>query len=1194
MDTQTIGGFSCDATTPSGNSPYYQLTSPPTAPIYQPLECESLSAQGPFPYYALNTSPDITPVQLQPHPDTGVVPNPSGGSEAGGPLFFPVGQTTSQAFSVGPYGGAAPVSSGQVGYGISALQYAKNSSYFVPASSTIPPGQPPSEAPYGLALAAPAITDTIPVIFSTAGIVGSPTLIYEIFWQPAQFPSEFWSSALAQPILTPNGPTTDYTASATNLSSATIYKMYASVRNGFGAQLSPVTTFSTPGGGVPPGGSLSTPAQVPSGNNSTVQVQFFTTGLTGNPYPALYVDWGTTTTPTTRVLANIVPGTPATYRASVSGLTPATDYYFKAVADNGNAPAITTAVAGPFRTGGSNSPSSAPPAPVVSGTPTISSISVTVNVAGITGTPTPSFILSYGTTIACSESFGQMTRNGNVASATVTGLAANTAYYFRATATNGVPTDKPGIISAPIYTAGTPGGTPPRGNAGQFTPYKNATVSPNPSDTTISLICNPASIVGSPNPQFKLLYGLTSDPVTDPNALSVPINAFPILPAITGLIPATKYYFRAVAFNGVSPDFLSGIANYTTTGSGGNTPPSGPPTVPVVSTPAPTSTTITASFSAANITGSPTLAYTLGFSDVSGGPYQFAPALRDGTTDTYYATITNLTPSTPYYFVSKVSNSFPPDQTSAQSAPISTTAGPAPTRLKTNLVTPFLLQGPRFGATPGAWTAIDYYINNAAVGATYQVGGTTATGQQIFASMYAGTIGDAGNATGSTPPCQYAGACIADQPFAALGGTGAANYSDVYLKLVQQHIKGSGRVLACWGGFYADILGLFGPYVPKGFPGTTQPTAVEVVKSFLYNYCGITAGNTNPLGWVRTNASGNSGYTFNYDGLILDFENVGNGNPLNSWPYPPPPTPPDSKELIQNPIYPPYIQALADIPAAYYAIAPTLFLGNAPVSLSLVQDEGQTNICASNTALGTWFAFQTATVAPTAGAYNPSPSAALNHPSQLCYFDDIFVQFYNEYADYYLGGKYFANLLACWGYVALEAQKLGKKKTTINLGLANGEILPGGSPPWKAAAQGPTPQLNNQSGPPYTYWFPQYCKASPPNNTSNTAYDTWPDTGVAKDPTSVAVAIATANTILRTAQNNQNLQPSDWLSGMGFWAGGGATTTAKAVYTSGNPLSPGSILPAGQTYCWSDAQYPAPDPQWFVGSTFNVPINSTL
>jgi len=1229
MDNQTIGGFSCDATTPSGNAPYYALAARPGTPPFQPLECESLQASRPYAYYGLETAPTPLPGQRFPTPNVGVVPNPDGGSTTAPPIVYPVGQTTSKAFSVGPYGSAAPVQSSPASYAMSAIQYAKNSSYFVPTANAgpnpPPPPPPPSGAPsgppFGIALAAPATQTAIPVIFDTAGIIGTPPLIYEVYYTLADGSNP--QTVLAQPVLVtvPGSASTLYTAAIQDLQPSTGYIMTPSVRNGFGKQVGTSGNYSTLGPQTAPTGTLTTPTQFASADNTSITVIFTAENVKGNPAPSYNMYWGLAPNQyPTSLSAGLIPGTTNQYVAVLTPATPGTDYYFRAFATNGVSPDLVSGNAGPFRTATGTSPNKAPPAPVVSGTPTVNSITMTVDVTGITGTPTPSYIL-YADTVSPPITNGvsvPMTVSGNTASATVADLSGATNYYFQAVAANGVPTDKTGPVSAAVRTAGGGAGTAPNGPQGTYQPVvdpKNP-----PTDTTVNLILlNVDKLRGTPWPTTKLYYtpfSSSTEPATFPGAPFIPINLpqnYPsttfVCPQIAGLLAGTQYYFQVAATNGVSPDFFSGVSFATTAGtpSPTNTPPSGPPTAPNASEV--TATTITGIFSIAGVTGNPAPAYSLGFSTAADGPFTYIPT-TDLSGSTFGATITGLKPSTTYYLVSKASNGVAPDQISASSMQ-TTSAAPPPSALKTNLVAPFFLQGPRYGSTPGAWTAIDYYINTAAVGATYQVGATAASGQQIFASMYAGTIGDAGNATGGSPPCQYAGACIADVPFAALGGSGAANYSDTYLKAVQTHMGSQGRVLTSWGGYLADILGLFGPYVPKGFPADAQPTSVDIVKSFLYNYCGV--GGANPLNWKRTNTSGNSGYTFYFDGLVLDFENVGNGNYQNNYPYPPPAKPPTTQELNRQSMYQGYVQALGDIPATYYEFAPDLFLGNAPASLSIVSDQGQTNICAANTAFGTWFPFLTATEAPTAGGYNKKESLALNHPQQLSYMDDIFVQFYNESADYYLGGQYFSNLVACWGYVALEAQKLGRKKTTINIGLARGNIIAGNpngvgpGNPAIAAAQGPTPPLapvgqKDPGAPPYTYWFPQYAQTSPPNNTDNADYETWPNNTPTVDPQHLAGSIEQANVILRTAQNNQNLQVSDWCSGAGFWAGSEATRMAQRIYNPSDSASPAQYMntpntfPAKQTYCWSDASYPAPDTQWALqgsgGTTYLVPIQN--
>jgi hypothetical protein len=845
-------------------------------------------------------------------------------------------------------------------------------------------------------------------------------------------------------------------------------------------------------------------------------------------------------------------------------------------------PAITKANANTplYGPASNNPPSTAPTTPLFL-TNTSNSVTVYFNAALVTGTPKPTFSILWGppggpyNTSVIAGNF-----SGSIYFATISGLTANEEIQCVSVATNSGGS-KQSLVSQ-IFSAATGEPVPP--NLPPGVPF---TVQGSPPANSITILTNAAGVTGDPTPIISFLYGTTTTPTTPITGFQVFPNGSLYVAVVGGLTASTAYYFQSVATNSAGSE-TSVVSAPITTGTGSGTPPNQPPTVPVVSG-TPTSNSITVTVDAAGITGTPPPTISLIYGPVITPNIPLAATLVSGTT--YTATATGLLASTPYYFRSIADNGNTPSQISAVSAAISTAAATPLPPLATIVVLPFLLQGPRFGST-APWAGIDYYIATPATGATYSVGGTSAQGQQLFGSMYAGTVGSAGDVSGgAVPPVPYAGACTADQVFNAnFGAT-----SDAYLDSVQKKIANqSGLVLTSLGGFYADVLGLFGPYLPTGYPGPAQPTAQQVVQSFLYNFVGIQAPfNTNPLNWVRQNSNNTSSYQTYFDGLILDFENVGNGNPLNSFPYAPPSNPPAFPAEATNPKYAPYIAVLGNIPSQYYAINPDIFLGNAPVSLSLIADVGTTNICAANSALNTWYAFPTATVPPTVATYNSSSSLALNHPEQMSYMDDIFVQFYNETPDYYPGGQYFANLLACWGWVALEAQKLGRKKTTINLGMAKGNIIPGGSPPYKAAAQGPTPPLDGQSGPPYTYWYPQYATDSPPNATTaaqNTLF--WPNTSPAKDPTNVANAIKSANSILQSMTGNNNLVPSDWLSGMGFWAGGNATLMAKAIYDKNNTLSPENIIPGilphTYVYCWSDASYPAPDPLWPA----NLPITA--
>lgn len=827
----------------------------------------------------------------------------------------------------------------------------------------------------------------------------------------------------------------------------------------------------------------------------------------------------------------------------------------------------------------SNSPPSQAPTTPLFLSNTSTSISVSFNVGSVIGTPPPTFSVLWGNVggpYTNSVTAGRF--SGSLFFATISGLSSNQNIQCVSVASN----SSGSVQSLPSAILSTTDAVPSPPN---FPPTVPFTVQNPPPETSITILMNVAGVSGDPAPTYSFLYGTTTTPTTSVPAIQVFDDGSLYVAVITGLTASTAYYFQSVATNSAG-SVSSDVSSAITTGAGSGTAPNQAPTVPAVSG-TPSSNSITVTFDVAGITGTPTPSYNLLYGPTTTPTAPLVATLVSGTT--YTGTATGLSASTAYYFQSVAQNGISPDAVSAVSSAISTASAPVLPALQTNVVLPFLLQGPRFNAV-SPWAGIDYYIATPATGAVYTVGGNKAEGQQLFGSMYAGTVGTPGDVSGgAVPPVPYAGACTADQKFnPSFGAT-----SDAYLNGIQTALGNKGKVLACWGGFFADVLGLFGPYLPTGYPGPAQPTAQQVVQSFLWNYCGIKGTNINPLLWDRTNSNNTSGYAFYFDGLILDFENVGNGNPLNSFPFAQPSSPPAFPAQATNPIYAPYINAIGDIPSQYYAISPELFLGNAPVSLSIIADIGTSNICAPNSALNTWYAFPTVNTPPTVATYNNTPSKALNHPEQLSYMDDVFVQFYNETADLYPGGQYFANLLACWGYLALEAQKLGRKKTLINLGLAKGNIIPGGPAPFKASVQGPTPQLPNQPTPPYTYWYPQYATASPPNATTSTQNALfWPNTSPTKDPVNVANAIKDANSILQFMTSNSKLVPSDWLSGMGFWAGGNATLMAKAIYDKNNTLSPENVragsLPHTYTYCWGDASYPAPDPLWPA----NVPISA--
>lgn len=749
---------------------------------------------------------------------------------------------------------------------------------------------------------------------------------------------------------------------------------------------------------------------------------------------------------------------------------------------------------------------------------------------------------------------------------TANNLKPNTLYRVAGNAGNGTEPDVLGTFSSITTGAGT--GPPSQPDDPSAIPAPTT-----PGGEGFTFYINVAGETGDPPITYSFLYGTASPPSTSIAATQVNPGLSIYSATVTGLTSGTPYYVQSVATNAFGST-NSNIVSYTTPGGGGTAPGGSIPAPTLVSK---TTNSITVTVDASAVTGTPTPSIVLVYTPPTGSPAIVSTPDAPPVANVYTFTAPGLLATTAYTLQGRATNGTAPDLNGA-TVVISTNTPTPVAAFKTNIVVPFLIQGPRFN-TPYQ-NALDYYINVDAVGCTLGDGDSTISGNQDYGYMYGGSVV-------TSPATTNAGLCTSDQPFSTTYGP----INDAYFTSLN---NANVNKLICWGGFYADVLGLFGPYQPAGYPGTNlNPTYTDVIQSFCYNYLGLTS-LTNPLVWSR------SGYNTVFDGLILDFENIGYGGRPSSNQYPEPqPIPPSFPADATDPKYAPYIAAIGGIPASFKSFAPNKFLGNAPVSLSINGDAltgaRSGNISAANTALNTWFAFPNSTTVPSKATFNASASLALNHPEQMKNFDDIFVQFYNEDPDYYLGGSKFTNLLAQWGYLAIAAQSVDDTDNPrINIGLAKGNIIPGlVNGIAIEEAQGPTPPLDSEipGGPPYDFWYPQYATNSPPNSTkASQNAQFWPNTSQSLDPQNLAASIKAANAIIQSAFDNPNIKITDWCSGMGFWAGTAATTMAKNVYTAGNGASPGSALPSIYTYCWSDASYPAPSPKW----PGQVPIVSTL
>ncbi len=223
---------------------------------------------------------------------------------------------------------------------------------------------------------------------------------------------------------------------------------------------------------------------------------------------------------------------------AISGLAPATTYYYRACANNsvtgtGVANQVCGAVRA-FTTSGSSAPSATTGA-ASSVTATGASIAGTVNAHG----QATAYTVEYGTT----TSFGSITAPASAGSSTaglavtvpMGGLSPGTTYYYRLVATNATGTTVGALMS---FTTVPTAPTVATGAASAITS----------TSATLSGTLNPRN----GGTAFTFEYGTT----TDFGSLTA-VDFVPGAPAVsrtvslpaTGLSPGTKYYYRLVATN---------------------------------------------------------------------------------------------------------------------------------------------------------------------------------------------------------------------------------------------------------------------------------------------------------------------------------------------------------------------------------------------------------------------------------------------------------------------------------------------------------------------------------------------------------------------------------------------------------------------------------------------------------------------
>lgn len=270
----------------------------------------------------------------------------------------------------------------------------------------------------------------------------------------------------------------------------------------------------------------------PNGEASTYKYEYGTTTAFGTTVPAA----GTFSTG-----SGFEPEAQAP--RPVTGLAPATTYYYRACANNvvtgaGAATQVCGAVRSLTTSGGPTAPSAT----------TDAASNVTATTAQLHGKAiahgaATAYVFEYGTTTA----FGQIAPlpSGNAGSgtaslpvtATLSGLAPNTTYVYRLVATN-----SQGTTTGPVMQFGTTG--PPLAPAVATGAASNIT----PASATLSGTVNPLGQVTS----FTFEYGTTASfgqiSAVDSTGDGLP-GTRPVSLSVSGLTPATTYRYRIVATN---------------------------------------------------------------------------------------------------------------------------------------------------------------------------------------------------------------------------------------------------------------------------------------------------------------------------------------------------------------------------------------------------------------------------------------------------------------------------------------------------------------------------------------------------------------------------------------------------------------------------------------------------------------------
>ena len=503
----------------------------------------------------------------------------------------------------------------------------------------------PSQAPTAATSAATSLTQTTATLNGTVD-PGRASTTVNFCWGTAADLTGCTPVAATESPVSSSASATSVSKALTGLTVGTTYyyKVVASNSVGTTTSSSPFASFATPDIPVATTGSATNVVLRGVTLNGTVVANNLQTTTSFCYGTASDLTGCTSVAAAESPVAASTGATSTPVTKAVTGLLPGTTYYYRVVASNSLGSAATASIQS-FTT------TSAAPDVTTNAATLVTALSATLN-ASITpnGSSTSAVDFCWGTdsaltgcaSVSATPSVISGTASATAVTKALTGLTPGTTYYFRASATNGQgSTTGASILS--FSTPALPTATTSAATSVTLTGATlNASVTPNSNNSTTVSFCYGTAVD---------LTGCTSVTATG-SPVAGNASATSVSKALTSLTSGTTYYFRVVATNGAGDAPSSTILSFSTLTA-----------APTVSSSAATSVlarsaTLNGSVTPNGLSTSVTFCWGTA-SDLSGCTQDSSPASPiTGSSGATSVTLplTGLMPATTYYFRATATN----------------------------------------------------------------------------------------------------------------------------------------------------------------------------------------------------------------------------------------------------------------------------------------------------------------------------------------------------------------------------------------------------------------------------------------------------------------------------------------------------------------------------------------------------------